>query len=121
MTLGTGVKTDIRTGAPIQDNPRVRKEELEARLQEAVSRSLAFQADLNGPGGLVLDAMVEQMIVYAGEVLSEDRAYKNFLATLQRMNIEIEIAPRIVERHLKMVLPSYDRSRPERDTGEREK
>ena len=53
-------------------------------MQEAVSRSLAFQADLNGPGGLVLDAMVEQMIVYAGEVLSEDEAYKNFLATLQR-------------------------------------
>jgi hypothetical protein len=41
------------------------------------------------------------------------------LATLQRLNIEIEIAPKIVERHLKMVLPSYDRSRPDRDTGQR--
>jgi hypothetical protein len=121
MPLGTGIKTDIRTGNPIQDNPKARKEEAEARLQEVVSRSLAFQADLNGPGGEVLGVVVEQMITYAGEVLSEDPVYKNFLATLQRLNIEIEIAPKIVERHLKMVLPSYDRSRPERDTGEREK
>ena len=121
MPLGPGIKTDILTGNPIQDNPKARKEAAEARLQEVVSRSLAFQADLKGPGGLVLDALVEQMIVYAGEILSQDQAYKNFLATLQRLNIEIEIAPRAVERHLKMVLPSYDRSRPERDTGEREK
>ena len=120
MALGPGIKTDIRTGNPILDNPKVRKEEAEARLQEAVSRSLAFQADLKGPGGEVLGVLVEQMIVYAGEVLSQDPAYKNFLATLQRLNIEIEIAPRVVERHLKMILPSYDRpSRPERDTGQR--
>ena len=121
MPLGPGIKTDILTGNPIQDNPKARKEAAEAKLQEVVSRSLAFQADLNGPGGEVLGVVVEQMITYAGEMLAQDPVYKNFLATLQRLNIEIEIAPRIVERHLKMVLPSYDRSRPERDTGEREK
>jgi hypothetical protein len=77
MPLGTGVKTDIRTGAPILDNPRVRKEELEARLQEVVSRSRAFQADLNGPGaGAGCHGGTDDRLCRRNS--PQDQAYKNF-------------------------------------------
>jgi hypothetical protein len=109
MPLGPGIKTDIRTGEPILENPQTKKEEAQARFVEAVQRSLAFQADLAGPGGLVVEALVEQMITYAGETLSQDPVYKSFLAVLQRLNLEINLAPRVVERHLRKILPSYER------------
>jgi len=104
-----GIKTDIVTGEPILKTPETKKAELEARLQQAISRSLALQAELKGSGGLVVEAIREQMIRQAGLVLERDPVYAGFLAVLKKLNLEIQVAPLVVERHLKRVLPSYER------------
>lgn len=109
MALGPGVRTDILTGEPILETPENKKKELEERLTQTVSRSMALQAELKGEGGLVVEAMVEQMIAHASLVLERDPVYATFLSVLKRLNLEIQIAPMVVERHLKKHLPSYDR------------
>lgn len=111
MPLAGGIKTDIRTGNPILETPESKKAEMEDRLQQAVNRSVAMQAELKDPkgGGLVVEAMIEQMIVHATLVLANDPVYANFLKVLKRLDLQINIAPRVVERHLKRVLPSYER------------
>ena len=110
MPLGPGgIKTDIVTGDPILETPETKKAEIEARLQQAVSRSLALQAELKGSGGLVVEAIREQMIGQATLVLERDPIYASFLAVLKKLGMEIDMAPLVVERHLKRVLPGYER------------
>ena len=110
MPLGSGVKTNIMTGEPLEPDDRAAKQEqAEKKLSEAISRSMALQAEINGPGGLVVEAMIEHMILHASTVLERDPVYASFLAVLKKLNLDIVMAPRVVERHLKMVLPSYQR------------
>lgn len=109
MPLNQGVKTDILTGEPILETPQTKRKEAEDIFAEVVGRSLAMQADLNGAGGLVVQALEEQMIAYASDALAKDPVYRNFLAVLERINLEINVAPQVVQRHLKKFLPSYKR------------
>jgi hypothetical protein len=116
MPLGpSGIKTDIVTGQPVMDNRARREAErgrLEAKLQETVQRSIAMQAEIKGPGKLVIDVLMEQMIEHVDEILANDPVYKNFLAVLQRLNHEVQMAPIVVERHQKKFLASYAPSPP---------
>jgi hypothetical protein len=48
------------------------------------------------------------MIRQAGLVLERDPVYAGFLAVLKKLNLEIQVAPLVVERHLKRVLPSFE-------------
>jgi hypothetical protein len=105
----SGVKVDIKTGHPIFENAKTKRDEAEAKLHEAVSQSLALQAELRGEGGMVLEALIEQTIAHAEAVLAEDPVYQHFLSVLMRLGRTVNIAPIIMERHLKRVLPSYER------------